>query len=156
MNRFHQRCTIKTMITRYRIITVYVSLFLNIVFCFCYRIHLKFSCYNPQTNVTLNCEGIVDTLNNDVIDHVTICHFRHFTGMELFETPPQEVSYITGATKGLPKPLKQKWSVWLMRQILFLLTFMPALLGHTVTRPKQKKPYPGDFTGQGCQQTSSG
>lgn len=30
---------------------------------------MKFGRYNPQTNVTLNCEGIVDTLNNDVIGH---------------------------------------------------------------------------------------
>ena len=45
--------------------------------------------YNPQSNVTLNCEGIVNTSIDDVIGHVTTCHFRHFTGMELFETPPR-------------------------------------------------------------------
>lgn len=56
---------------------------------------MKFGRYNPQTNVTLNCEGIVDTLNNDVIGHVTTRHFRQFTGMGLFETPLKGFNWST-------------------------------------------------------------
>ena len=34
------------------------------------------------TNVTLNCEGIVDISNDDVIGHMITCHFIHFIAME--------------------------------------------------------------------------
>ena len=43
-----------------------------------WRLHLirvKFGWYNPQTNVTLNCEGIFDRSNGDVIGHVRRRHF---------------------------------------------------------------------------------
>ena len=32
--------------------------------------------------MTLNCEGIVDILNDDVIGHMTRCHFGHFIALE--------------------------------------------------------------------------
>ena len=35
-----------------------------------------------KINVTLNCEGIVDISNDDVIGHMTRCHFSHFMAME--------------------------------------------------------------------------
>lgn len=45
MNMFHQRCTIIMMLTRYRLFSVYVSPFLNIVFCLCLGRELYYWCY---------------------------------------------------------------------------------------------------------------